>query len=102
MAGRKKLKKKSSGGSAIAALGQSSIFSLPSSTPVFPSGSFFPTLFPVYYLHSFLLIHLTMSAVQPVAVYALRVPPGAMVAAVPNAAASVSTKSCWYSLQSRH
>jgi hypothetical protein len=31
-----------------------------------------------------------MSAVQPVAVYALRVPPGAMVAAVPNAAASVS------------
>jgi hypothetical protein len=32
----------------------------------------------------------TMSAVQPVAVYALRVPPGAMVAAVPNAAASVS------------
>ncbi|KAJ6073133.1 hypothetical protein N7467_011218 [Penicillium canescens] len=29
-----------------------------------------------------------MSAVQPVAVYALRVPPGAMVAAVPNAAAS--------------
>lgn len=31
-----------------------------------------------------------MSAVQPVAVYALRVPPGAMVAAVPKAAASVS------------
>lgn len=31
-----------------------------------------------------------MSAVQPVAVYALRVPPGAMVPAVPNAAASVS------------
>ena len=31
-----------------------------------------------------------MSAVQPVAVYALRVPPGAMVQAVPNAAASVS------------
>ncbi|KAI3076903.1 hypothetical protein CBS147339_4873 [Penicillium roqueforti] len=29
-----------------------------------------------------------MSAVQPVAVYALRVPPGAMVQAVPNAAAS--------------
>ncbi|KAJ5669479.1 FK506-binding protein 4 [Penicillium macrosclerotiorum] len=29
-----------------------------------------------------------MSAVQPVAVYALRVPPGAMVPAVPNAAAS--------------
>ncbi|KAJ5220936.1 uncharacterized protein N7469_009823 [Penicillium citrinum] len=29
-----------------------------------------------------------MSAVQPVAVYALRVPPGAMVEAVPNAAAS--------------
>ncbi|KAJ5387619.1 hypothetical protein N7509_010160 [Penicillium cosmopolitanum] len=29
-----------------------------------------------------------MSAVQPVAFYALRVPPGAMVAAVPNAAAS--------------
>ncbi|KAJ5155160.1 FK506-binding protein 4 [Penicillium capsulatum] len=29
-----------------------------------------------------------MSAVQPVAVYALRVPPGAMIPAVPNAAAS--------------
>ncbi|KAJ5856473.1 uncharacterized protein N7529_010417 [Penicillium soppii] len=29
-----------------------------------------------------------MSAVQPVAVYALRVPPGALVAAVPNASAS--------------
>lgn len=32
-----------------------------------------------------------MSAVQPVAVYALRIPAGAMVPAVPNAAASVST-----------
>lgn len=32
-----------------------------------------------------------MSAVQPVAVYALRVPPGVMVPAVPKAAASVST-----------
>jgi uncharacterized membrane protein len=31
-----------------------------------------------------------MSAVQPVAVYALRVPPGALIPAVPNAAASVS------------
>jgi hypothetical protein len=52
-------------------------------------------LFPFdLFIHSRYIVFISilhkMSAVQPVAVYALRVPPGAMVAAVPNAAASVS------------
>lgn len=53
------------------------------------------TLFSFDLQYFLLLVHFCtliqkMSAVQPVAVYALRVPPGAMVPAVPNAAASVS------------
>jgi len=40
---------------------------------------------------TFLINSYKMSAVQPVAVYALRVPPGALIPAVPNAAASVSS-----------
>jgi hypothetical protein len=65
--------------------------------PFFFFGGSFPSLplvtFPciICILISFNQSH-KMSAVQPVAVYALRVPPGVMVPAVPNAAASVSIK----------